>query len=208
MNRLGVWSASALFIVGVVYAGVVALGIHASGFSAPIVDPVLAVMEALTLLSAPLLVLVMIAVHRSASSADKPYALAALAFVVIASGLTSAVHFVGLTALRQSGSGEIVWPSPQYAIELLAWDVFLGLSLLFGALTFRGGGLRRAIRISSIATGTLCLLGTLGPATGEMRLQFIAVVGYGIGLPVTCLLLARIFRRAPVGSDGEVVISH
>ena len=66
MNRLGVWSASALFILGVAYAGVVAIGIRTSGFSAPIVDPVLAVMEAFTLLSAPLLVLLMTAVHRFA----------------------------------------------------------------------------------------------------------------------------------------------
>lgn len=208
MNRLGVWSASALFIVGAAYAVVVSIGIHASGFSAPIVDPVLAVMEVLTLLSAPLLVLLMTAVHRSARSADKPYAIAALAFVVVFAGLTSAVHFVGLTALRQSGSGEIVWPSPQYAVELLAWDVFLGLSLLMAALTFRGGGLGRAIRISSVATGILCLLGTLGPATGEMRLQFIAVVGYGIGLPVTCFLLSRFFKRAPAGVGGKPAVQH
>jgi hypothetical protein len=91
-----------------------------------------------------------------------------------------------------------VWPSPQYALELLAWDVFLGMSLLFAARTYRGVGLKRAIKKSSMITGALCLGGTLGPATGEMRLQFIAVLGYGIGLPVTCLLLARDFWRAAV----------
>ena len=203
MNRLGVWSASALFIVGIVYAAVVAVGIRASGFHAPIVDPVLAVMEALTLLSAPLLVLLMTAIHRSAASADKAAATVALAFVVLAAGLTSAVHFVGLTALRQSGSGQLVWPSAQYAVELLAWDVFLGLSLLFAAVTFHGRKPLRTIRLSGIATGTLCLVGTLGPVTGEMRLQFIAVVGYGIGLPLTCFLLARFFRRTPSGFERE-----
>ena len=203
MNRLGVWSASALFIVGVVYLAVVAVGMRASGFYAPIVDPVLAVMEALTLLSAPLLVLLMTAIHRSAATADKAAATVALAFVVLAAGLTSAVHFVGLTALRQSGSGQLVWPSTQYAVELLAWDVFLGLSLLFAAVTFHGRKLRRAIRLSGITTGTLCLVGTLGPVTGEMRLQFIAVIGYGIGLPVTCFLLMLFFRRTPAGFTAE-----
>ena len=73
MNRLGAWSATTLFIVGVAYAGVVALGMRVSGFSQRIVDPVLAIMEVLTLLSAPLLVLLMTAVHASASAVDKGY---------------------------------------------------------------------------------------------------------------------------------------
>jgi hypothetical protein len=195
VNRLGVWSASALVIVGIAYAVVVMLGMRASGFSQPIVDPVLAIMEVLTLLSAPLLVLLMIAVYEAAGPSDKVHAIAALAFVVLMAGLTSAVHFVGLTALRQSGAGELVWPSPQYALELLAWDVFLGMSLLFAAQTFRGVGLERAIRSSGVTTGVLCLAGTIGPATGDMRIQFVAVAGYGIGLPVTSFLLARYFRR-------------
>ena len=200
MNRLGAWSASALVVIGVAYALVVAFGMRASGLSHPIVDPVLAIMEVLTLLSAPLLVVLMAAIYESASASDKVYALAALAFMILMAGLTSAVHFVGLTALRQSGTGELVWPSPQYALELLAWDVFLGLSLLFAAQTFRGVGLERAIRNSSMTTGILCLIGTLGPVTGEMSLQFIAVVGYGIGLPLTSFLLARHFRCGAAGT--------
>jgi hypothetical protein len=200
MNRLGAWSASALVLIGAAYAGVVLLGMRASGFSHPIIDPVLAVMEVLTLLSAPLLVLLMTAVYESTSAGDKVYALAALAFMLLMAGLTSAVHFVGLTALRQSGTGELVWPSPQYALELLAWDVFLGIALLCAAQTFRGIGLERAIRNSSGITGILCLVGALGPVTAEMPLQFIAVVGYGIGLPVTSFLLARHFRRAGAGT--------
>ncbi len=203
MNRIGAWSASVLVAIGVAYAVVVALGMRVSGLSHPIVDPLLAIMEALTLVSAPLLVLLMVGVHHAAAPGDKPYALAALAFIVVMAGLTSAVHFVGLTALRQSGAGELVWPSPQYAVELLAWDVFLGISLLFAARTFRGGGLKGSIRTSSVITGTLCLVGTLGPATGKMGLQFIAVAGYGIGLPVTSCLLAVHFWRAAGGLKRE-----
>ena len=196
MNRMGWWSASALFAIGIAYAIVVVVGMRSSGLSEPIVDPILAIMEVLTLASAPLLVVLMSAVHDTTGAGDRSYAVAALAFMVIMAGLTSTVHFVGLTALRQLGSGELVWPSEQYAIELLAWDVFLGLSLLFAAGTFRGGGLKRAIRVACLTTGLLCLLGTLGPATGHMRLQFIAVTGYGIGLPVTSLLFAIHFKRA------------
>ncbi len=196
MNRFGMWSAYAMFLLGIVYAVTVAIGMGASGLDKPIVDPVLALMEVLTLLSAPILVCVMAAVHATASSDDKVYSSTALAFMVLVAGLTSAVHFVGLTALRQTGSAGITWPSPLYALELLAWDFFLGLSLLSAAPVFRGGGPRRVIRSFVCVTGVLCLVGTLGPATGEMRLQFIAVLGYGLVLPVTCLLLARDFHRS------------
>jgi hypothetical protein len=115
--------------------------------------------------------------------------------MILVAGLTSAVHFVGLTALRQMGAEGIAWPSPLYALELLAWDVFLGISLLFAAPVFQGAGLNQAIRISLFATGGLCIAGTIGPATGDMRFQFVAVAGYGALLPVTCLLLAQVFRR-------------
>jgi hypothetical protein len=44
-------------------------------------------------------------------------------------------------------------------------------------------------------TGVLCLLGTIGPAVGDMALQRIGVLGYGVALPVTCLFLALVFRQ-------------
>jgi hypothetical protein len=59
VNRLGVWSASALCVIGVAYVVTLAVGFASAGFAKPIVDPVLAVMEILTLLSAPILVVLM-----------------------------------------------------------------------------------------------------------------------------------------------------
>ena len=196
MNRLGMRSAFAYFLLGVAYAVVVAIGMAKTGLVKPIVDPILAIMEVLTLLGAPLLVIIMAAVHASAAPDNRAYSAAALAFMTLVVGFTSAVHFVGLTALRQAGAGVLTWPSTSYALELLGWDVFLGLSLLCAAPVFQGNGLKRAIRICMSVTGILCIAGTLGPATGDMRFQFIAVTGYGILLPITALLLAKDFRRA------------
>ena len=67
MNQLGVWSASALCVIGVAYVVTLAVGFASAGFSKPIVDPILAVMETLTLLSAPILVVLMAAVHAYAA---------------------------------------------------------------------------------------------------------------------------------------------
>jgi len=150
----------------------------------------------MTLLGAPLLVLIMAAVHASAAPDQKAYSGAALAFMTLVVGLTCAVHFVDLTALRQVGAARIVWPSALYALELLGWDVFLGLSLICAAPVFQGNRLKRTISISLLVTGILCIVGTLGPATGDMRFQFIAVAAYGVLLPVTILFLAEDFHRA------------
>jgi hypothetical protein len=194
MNRLGTWSAFGLFIVGVFYAITVAVGMYTAGFTNPIVNPILAIMEALTLVAAPLLVILMSSIHFTTQPDFKVYSLIALAFMILVAGLTSAVHFIGLTALRQTGTEGIVWPSMLYAVELLAWDIFLGLSLLFAAPVFQGEGLKRKIRSTLIITGVLCITGILGPVTGNMRLQFISVLGYGVFLPVVWLMIARDFQ--------------
>ena len=203
MNRLGMWSASGLFMVGIIYAITVAIGMYITGFTNPIVDPILAIMEILTLIAAPLLVILMSIIHATALPEFKAYSLIALAFMLLVAGLTSAVHFTGLTVLRQTGMEGIVWPSTLYAVELLAWDFMLGFSLLFAVPVFRGHGLKRKIRTCLIVTGLLCVTGTLGPLTGEMRLQFISVLGYGVLLPVVWLMIARDFQKSYRGVNVD-----
>jgi hypothetical protein len=191
---IGRWSALALFVIGVAYVIALAIGFATVGLSKPIVDPLLAVMEALTLASAPLLVLLMSAIHQRVPSHRRIFSTIALAFMVLMAGLTSAVHFVELTALRQLGRAGLVWPSPAYALELLAWDLFLGLSLIFGAFAFDMTSRERHLRQTFVVCGVLCLLGLIGPLVGNMRWQLIGVLGYGGMLPLIALLLCQFFR--------------
>lgn len=114
--------------------------------------------------------------------------------MLLTTGTTSAVHFVNLTATRQLGSAVLVWPSTAYALELLAWDVFLGLSLVFAAFTFQGSGRENRVKRGLLVCGLLCLVGAVGPAVGNMRLQLIGVFAYGGVLPVVSFALSRIFR--------------
>ncbi|NNC99352.1 MAG: hypothetical protein HKN85_04140 [Gammaproteobacteria bacterium] len=174
---------------------VVAFGILEVGSDDPIVDPTLAIMEALTLLTAPLIVVLMGSVCVYAPQERKLFGVIALSLGVIMAGLTSAVHFYALTAGRQSGFTVLEWPSALYAIELLAWDVFLGLCLLSAAFVFPGSGIRTKVRWCLLITGSLCLFGTIGPILGDMVIQRIGILGYGIGLPISSLVLAWFFRR-------------
>lgn len=199
MNRtaeVGFRSAVALLAVGVAYLVVVAVGVARVGTAEPIVDPVLAVMEVLTLVSAPLVVLLLSAVHGYAPPPARVWTRAGLGFGIVMAGLTTAVHFASLTAGRQTGPVVLAWPSAAYAVELLAWDVFLGLALICAATAFPGGGLHASARRGLWITGALCLAGTVGPVVGDMALQRIGIAGYGLGLPVCCILLARVFREA------------
>ncbi len=195
-TRVGFWTATSLGILGVAYAIVVAVGVSQAGSDSPIVDPVLAVMEVLTLLSAPLIVTLMATIHTHGPPETKVFTASALAFGVAMATLTSAVHFIALTVARATGSFVLEWPSAMYAAELLAWDVFLGLALVLSSSAFKGGNLNRTVRWALAVTGALCLLGTIGPLINDMRVQRIGMLGYGVGLPICCFLVARVFSRA------------
>jgi hypothetical protein len=213
-NRLGSWSAVAVFLIGIAYLVTLAIGFAVHGLAEPIVDPILAIMEVLTLMSAPLMVVMMAAIHDRASVNRKIYGVIALAFTIVFAGTTSAVHFVELTAGRQLGLGGIVWPSPMYAAELFAWNLFLGLALLFAAPVFDGGGPEPRVRAGLLISGGLCVAGIVGPVFGNMRLQLVGVLGYAGGLPVVCFMLARLFRSDrhhgpnPGAHEGELNKKH
>ncbi len=198
--RLGYLSSIGMVLVGVLYALVVGFGIAQAGLQNPIIDPTLAVMEAITLLSAPLIVILMVAMYGVANKERKVFGILALSFAIIMAGLTSSVHFYALTAGRQTDFTTLEWPSALYAIELLAWDIFLGMALVCAALTFDDSKRFRRARWSLFATGILCLIGGVGPFLGNMALQRIGIVGYGIALPISCIFLARVFH--PRGSEA------
>lgn len=208
-RRLGFWSALSVALLGVAYFVTGLVWLVSGGWRSPEpfqpAEPFLAVLEFLLLLSAPVLVVLSAAVHAYAPPDRKTSALAALAFMTAFAALTGGVHFVQLAVARHlpaAAASELSvlrlypWPSMALALDLLAWDLFLGLALLLTAPVFTGGKLPAAVRVSTMLSGALCVVGFLGPLLGDMRLQFLAISGYAVGLPVACALLAILFSRA------------
>ncbi|NJL27745.1 MAG: hypothetical protein HC897_07540 [Thermoanaerobaculia bacterium] len=78
---------------------------------------------------------------------------------------------------------------------MLAWDVFLGLALLFAALVFDGGGTERSERRLLFGRGVLCLGGAIGSAVGDMRSQLAHEFADAVVFPVVASLLVRLFAR-------------
>ncbi len=195
----------------ILYIPVLVAGFVAAGnMKDPLTDPYLAILEVLILLMAPLMVVMMVAVHAYASVQAKAFSLAALIHMALAAGTTTALHFALLTVGRQLQPGAIAggsflfswkWPSVAYALDILAWDWFLGLALLLAIPIFRGRGrLLGWVRGTLLVGGVLSIAGVVGPAAGEISLRWIGQVGYEAVFPVVCLLIALVFRRAaPTG---------
>ena len=74
-------------------------------------------------------------------------------------------------------------------------------------MTFDTSGRERHMRRGLLVCGTLCLLGVVGPAIGNMRLQLVGVFGYGGVLPVVCLMVSRRFRDDAEFSQEQHAVS-
>lgn len=209
-RRLGMGSCWVVFLLSMVYLAVGIAWLVFGGDPArrdPLapVDPFLAALEFIIVLLAPPMITLMAGVCAYAQPGARACGVAALAFMALAAGMTCAIHFVQLTVVRRidltttPGLSVIFftqWPSVFFALDLLAWDLFLGLSLLFAAPVFKGDGLQAAVRMALILAGTLCVGGILGPALGDLRFQLVGITGYAGVFPIACLLLAILFGRA------------
>jgi hypothetical protein len=203
-RRMGMSSAIAIVALGAAYVVTLAAGLWSlPSPQQPIGEPFFPILEILTILSAPPMVVLMVSVHAWAPPQAKAYSLAALVFMGLLAAVTCGVHFTVLTVGRQVGSAgqplapllfSFAWPSIPYALDILAWDLFFGLSMLFAAPVFRGSRLLAAIRILMFTSGGLALAGISGAVVGDMQVRMIGVAGYAGLFPVVALLLAILFR--------------
>jgi hypothetical protein len=207
-RSLGIFSAAATLILLVAYALTLALGLASlESPQQPIDDPMFTILEVLIISIMPAMVALMVAVHAWAPMHAKTLSLTSLVFMGMLAELTCSVHFVILTLSRQPEFTaqpwlplvlSFTWPSVVYALDILGWDVFFPLSMLFAALVFQGSPLAAWIRVLMIASGVLSLAGLSGVVAGDMQLRNIGIVGYvGVFLVVAALLAVLFYRTTP-----------
>ena len=210
LGRAASWTVTSILVV---YAVTLVLGLLSlQSPQDPIGDPYFSVMEMLIVLIAPALVISMVAVHAYAPPEAKVYSFTALIMMILTAGITSCVHFVILTVSRQLGAANLpwlpqfisfTWPSVTYTLDILAWDWFFALSMLFATPVFRGGGLATAIRYVLIVSGVLSLAGLIGVPLADMIVRDIGIVGYVPVAAVAFLLLGILFGRTrPASGDA------
>lgn len=212
IGRAAAWSG---FVLGVVYALVTALGfLSLESPQDPIGFPYITIMELLIIPLAALYVVTMVAIHAYARPAVKVYSLIALVFMIVLATITTSVHFVILTVgpgLEATGLSWVPlvisfeWPSIVYVLDILAWDWFFALSMLFAVPVFRGGSeLERWVWVLLLVSGLLSLAGLIGVPLADMQVRNIGVIGYAVVAPVAFLLIGIVFGRSePEREDVE-----
>lgn len=198
-GKIGKTTGWATFLLGIVYVLTTILGfLSLNSSNDPIGDPYFTIMELLTILIAPLMAVSMVTVHYYAAPEDKTYSLAALVLMFIMAGITSSVHFVILTVSKYFETLDakvfalfftFEWPSVVYSLDILAWDWFFALSLLFAATVFKVGRLAKILRKLMIVCGFLSLCGLLGVVVEDMHVRNIGIIGYAVIAPFVFLLI-------------------
>jgi hypothetical protein len=208
-RSLGIFSAAATVILLVAYAVTLAVGLASlESAQQPIGDPMFTILEVLIIIMMPVMVALMVVVHAWAPVHAKALSLISLVFMSLLAGVSCSLHFVILTLSRQPEfTGQpwlplvfsFSWPSVAYALDILGWDVFFALSMLFAAPVFRGSRLAAWIRVLMIASAVLALAGLSGVVAGDMQLRNIGIVGYvGVFLVVAALLVVFFYRARPL----------
>ena len=207
-RSFGILSAAATVILLVAYAVTLLVGLASlESPQEPIGDPMFTILEILVIVMMPAMVALMVAVHAWAPMHAKTLTLTSVVFMGLLAGVTSVVHFCVLSLSRQPEFTAqswlpmvllFKWPSVVYALDILAWDVFFPLSMLFAAPVFHGSRLAVWIRVLMIASGVLSLAGLSGVVAGDMQLRNIGIVGYvGVFLVVAALLGVLFYRATP-----------
>jgi hypothetical protein len=212
VHLLGFWSARTILLIEVIYIAVFIAGFASiRNTSKPLPDPYLAIAEILILLMAPVMVCLMLAVHECAPRHAKPFTRVALGWMLAAAAFTTVVHFVQLTVARHISSATFPgyasifgwkWPSTFYAVDIVAWDVFFGLALLFAVPAFADRIDAIWVRRGLILSGSMCLIGLVGPFANMLGLRTIGIVGYTIVFGLTCLPLSKTFLETPPSRGG------
>ena len=203
VHRLGAWAAWVMVALAALYVPTLALGFIALGnFSDPLRDPFLGVAEVLIILMGPALVALVAAIYLGAAPGRKIFGLVAFGCMLLAAGITVTVHFVELTVARRLGDGTLTgptfgwrWPSVLYGVDVVAWDLFFGISLLCAAAVFPGRA-HRFVRVGLLIAGALSVIGLVGPISDQFGLRTIGIFGYAVVFPVACVALARTFSAA------------
>ena len=206
----GRWSARFVVVISVAYAAIMVAGFASLGnLTDPLPDPYLAVAEVLILVMAPVMVVLMAAVHACAPAHLRMFSLVAFGWMLVAACLTMTVHVVELVVARRvepeavpgfARLFDFAWPSMLYAVDIVAWDLLLGLSLVFAAVVFTGPRYRAARR-GLLVSGVLCLIGLVGPAIDVLAWRGIGILGYVVAFPVACVALSRAFADASVRGE-------
>jgi hypothetical protein len=203
--QVGFWAAAVLAVLEVLYLGLLAVMMLTGTFSFPPPLPFQLVAGVITLLAAPLLVVLAACIHDAAPLEKKILSQIGLAFTSLGALVISINRFVQLSVIRQSLLSGVTdglarflpydGGSVMFALEMMGWGFLLGLGALFFAPVFGGDRLGNWLSRLWIAYGVLALASALGFILSVPVLTMLGFAAWGPILCAIAILFAIQFRR-------------
>jgi hypothetical protein len=203
-SRIGFWASTLVAGLGAVYLALLVGYFSTQGFAFPPTEGVQLVGGIVTILSAPLLLVVFAAIRHLAPSEKSILGTLGVAFTTLFVASVSINRFVQLTVIRQSPAGAASADlarflpystgSVMFALEILGWGFFLSLATLFVAPLFGGDKLQTWIRALLVLFAAFSLMAVVGFVTAT-PLTAGGFVAWGPILLALSVLLAIDFRR-------------
>ena len=160
----------------------------------------LTIWELMTVISGPIVLLVLLELSHRLSSPDL-YRNAMVAFMTCTCALTGVAHIVNITVTRRLISDGVEvplyfqigqWPSVEMAVDYLAWGFFMGLAFICLGLSLTSTDkTMRGLKVISLINGILCLIGFIGALFINENIWYLAPMGYGFGLLILCIIRLR-----------------
>jgi hypothetical protein len=220
INPLGFWSSIVVTLTGILYG--TSMGILISNYSIPkffdlaqfiskvdgkFID-LYSFCQLFAFISTLFFIVILNCIHESVEHYNKIFTRLSIYFGLAFSILASLNYFVQFSIVRISINDGItqnldnfVQFNPRsftFAINMLGWSLFLGLSTLFLGIIFKGKGMNLAIRSSLYATSIFCLIGFIGFILDIKFFLLIFQVGMSLGLTLSSIFIALAFRKSKI----------
>ena len=163
-------------------------------------DIALTIWELMTVISGPIVLLVLLELSHRFSSPDLNRR-ALQVFMGCTCALTGAAHIVNITVTRRLMKEGVKvplyfqigqWPSVEMAVDYLAWGFFMGLAFICLSLPIASADkTAKSMKVISLIDGILCLIGFVGALFINSNIWYLAPMGYGFGLLILCVIRLR-----------------
>jgi hypothetical protein len=200
-GQVGFWTSIMLVVLGVIYILLIIYTISMVGFDPIFPEIVQLVASILTLVTAPVLVVLFTAIRFVHPGDKQIFGSLGVSFMVLFAATVSINRFVHLMVIQPSlpdlpadltrflpyGPGSVM-----FALEILGWGFFSSLAAVCVAPLFLGSARNKAIRWLFLLYAVLSFLSVIGFAT-NIPIPF-GPIAWGPILLVICMLLSGYFR--------------
>ncbi|MFD2444776.1 hypothetical protein ACFSO7_12450 [Bacillus sp. CGMCC 1.16607] len=217
VRLLGYWSSMIFTLTGILYG--TSMGILVSQYAIPkyvnleqflsFVDEkfinLYTYSQLIAFISTLCFMVILCCLHESVEQSNKIFSRMSLYFGLAFVILACINYFVQFTIVRISINDGVAQSlenfvqfnprSFSFAINMLAWSLFLGLSTLFIGILFKGKGINLALRIAFFATSIFCFIGFIGYILNHQFLLLIFQMGMTLGLTIGSIFLVLVFKK-------------